>query len=923
MLMVNVRLLSTYFAGLSAAMTAFGQSTWDGQAGTGAWGTGLNWSPNQVPGNVVLTFDGLHANSQYNISLGTSARTAAGIVFISATGTNPFTFGGNQLTVGSSGIVNNDVDTQVFDATMNFVVGADQTWNAAAGDLRMDGDINVNAKTLTIAGSHNTTFTGNILVGATPNTGNLIKQGSGTLTFDYLMGTYTGQLTVQQGTMYIKYAGSLPVPNTTVVTGGMLWFEPTVNFNGFEAGVTIDGGGTIKLAPLGQIANVLNGGSLTFGTGGGTLDLASQLTAGISLGSVTVNSAAATPGVIKYGTIANSTTGALGWDSAGKDLNIANGNLLGTGALKFDLNNGAMVQYQQSTFGGSANFSGVSGGNAAVGSSGTTVGRLLLDTGTTFGFTGGLTFDNAMQVSINTGAARTLDANITINSGETAFQGASSSAAQYALTLGSTVGGKTITVKDGAALTFDQRFRTDSANNKIGGITVNANTVLEAGATMNFRKSAGVAGETVGTVTVNGDITGQGTATKESTVNVGLNSGNLAFATGANTAGSDLIVNGSGTGGLRVQGTQANVDNLLTAARIQDVTGTGGTLTIAYSDNVTKNFVSAPTTASSVRLGFDAQSGSSPVYQIGAAINDLNRWGGLVVKGGTVNTMFNESFTGSASQVTSLDLLGGNLVLNSGTLARTLTFEGGANLTGGTLDGGSVGGAGNLVIAGDLTHGSAALVNSPNIIMNVSAAANISGSAITGIGTLTKMGASTVTVQTGVGANLIDIQAGTLLMGGNNLIADSTAIKLSGGTLGINGKSDAVGTLTLAANSTVDFGGGSSVINFANSSASTWTGGTTLTIANWDGNWSGGGADQLVFGSALSALGAGQVSQIKFLNPGGVTGLFNARILATGEIVPVPEPATIGFGALLLGSLGLRERSRLTKFLRSLKKRFA
>src|SRR5947208_2178809 len=115
--MVNVRILCTYFAGFGAAMTAFGQSTWDGGAGTGAWGTASNWNPNSLPGNVVLTFDGLHANSQYNIALGTSARTVAGIVFISATGTNPFTFGGNQLSVGASGIVNNDADTQVFDGS--------------------------------------------------------------------------------------------------------------------------------------------------------------------------------------------------------------------------------------------------------------------------------------------------------------------------------------------------------------------------------------------------------------------------------------------------------------------------------------------------------------------------------------------------------------------------------------------------------------------------------------------------------------------------------------------------------------------------------------------------------------------------------------------------------------------------------------
>ncbi len=912
MLVVNARLFYTCLAGLGAGVSCFSQ-TWDGGAGTGAYGTANNWSPNSVPGNVALTFDAAHANNQYNITLG-ATRTVVGLTFISAVGTNAFTFSNNQFVIGTGGIVNNDADMQRFDSTISFQLSGNQTWNANSGALYFDGDVDINGKTLTITGSNQTTLSGNIL-----GTGSLIKQGSGLLMFDYMMGTYTGGLTVQAGTMYIKFLGTLPVPNITTITGGTLIFEPTVDFSGFQSTVSINGG-TIQLHPLGQIADILNGGSLTFGASGGTLDLASQLQTGANVGPITVNSLAATPGIIKYGTIANSGSNPFGWDTAGRDLNVLNGDIAGSGALQFNLSNGAMVQYNQSAFSGSMNFTGVSGGNAAVGSSGTTVGRLLLDTGSSFTFASGLSFDNSMQVSINA-AARTLDANITINSGETAFQGESkSSGTAGALTIGATVGGKTLTVMDGAALTFDQRFRNESTLNKVGGVTVNANTVLNAGGTLNFRKSATVAGETVSTITVNGDITGQGTSTKESTISLGIGSTGATFASGAGTTGSDLIVNGSGTGGLRVEGTQANVDNLLTTARIQDITGTGGTFTIAYSDNVTKSFVASPTAATDIRLGFDSENGSTPTYQIGSAINDLTRWGGLVVKGGTVQTMFNESFTGGAA-ATSLDLMGGTLILNSGSAARTLTFEGGANLTAGTLNGGSS--AGSLVIAGDLTHGTAALVNSPNIVMNVSAAANISGSAITGIGTLTKMGASTVTVQTGVTANTIDIQAGTLMLGGNNLIGDTTAIRLSGGTLHLNGKSDTVGVLTLAANSIITFGAGADVINFGNSASASWTGGSVLTIANWSGQWNGGGGDQLIFGSAISALTGGQVSQIRFLNPGGVTGTFNARILATGEIVPVPEPATIGFGALLLGSLGWRERSRLAKLTQFLKKAFA
>jgi hypothetical protein len=75
--------------------------------------------------------------------------------------------------------------------------------------------------------------------------------------------------------------------------------------------------------------------------------------------------------------------------------------------------------------------------------------------------------------------------------------------------------------------------------------------------------------------------------------------------------------------------------------------------------------------------------------------------------------------------------------------------------------------------------------------------------------------------------------------------------------------------VTLAANSQIDLGVGANVLRFAASSGVAWTAGTTLTITNWSGSISGGGAQQLVFGSNSAGLSAGQVSQIRFSNPPG------------------------------------------------------
>src|SRR5204863_7922062 len=81
----------------------------------------------------------------------------------------------------------------------------------------------------------------------------------------------------------------------------------------------------------------------------------------------------------------------------------------------------------------------------------------------------------------------------------------------------------------------------------------------------------------------------------------------------------------------------------------------------------------------------------------------------------------------------------------------------------------------------------------------------------------------------------------------------------------------------------VNLAGTASRLSFANSSSEAWTGGAILTVANWNGNPSGGGAEQLKFGTSQSGLTPGQLSQIRFSIG---TNLYPAKILSTGEVVP-------------------------------------
>jgi hypothetical protein len=108
----------------------------------------------------------------------------------------------------------------------------------------------------------------------------------------------------------------------------------------------------------------------------------------------------------------------------------------------------------------------------------------------------------------------------------------------------------------------------------------------------------------------------------------------------------------------------------------------------------------------------------------------------------------------------------------------------------------------------------------------------------------------------------------------------------------------------LSADSTWDFGSGSSqVITF--SSLASYTPGSVFHVESWGGNPSGGGTDQLVFNST-GGVTAGFLSDVWF---GGYPQ--GAALLGSGEVVPVPEPASVVALAALAGMILWRERRRL------------
>jgi hypothetical protein len=153
-------------------------------------------------------------------------------------------------------------------------------------------------------------------------------------------------------------------------------------------------------------------------------------------------------------------------------------------------------------------------------------------------------------------------------------------------------------------------------------------------------------------------------------------------------------------------------------------------------------------------------------------------------------------------------------------------------------------------------------------------------------------GANTYTGPTAVGVSG-DTNV-RLVLGAANTIASSSKVIMAGGTLDPDGFTHAMQntTLSLTANSMIDYGAGPAELEFANSSSLSWSG--VLDLANWNPD-----VDILRVGDDATGLTPAQLADIE-ANGGG---LGTAQISPQGFVYVIPEPSAALLG--LLGGMGL------------------
>jgi len=864
--------------------------------------------------NASITIGSNSANVSTNFSSGTTNIGSLYIGFSSTSSNNSVTISGSSTVLSGSG----DVIVGSGGSGNSLVITNGAVLQNANGFVD-DGPGSSN-NTVVVNGSGSTWVSQAVTVGTNGNNNSLIITNGGAVlssngvisdaasaSNNYALITGNGSIWNNSGTITVGNAGS---GTLTVANGGSVSAANIV--------IASQGGsaGTLNIGSLGgnDASGLLQVSAIAFGSGSGfinfnqsdTATVASSISGNGSLNQLGSGTTVLT-GSNTYSGFTAINGGTLQIGSGGISGGLGSSAVSNNSSLVFDLNGNSVVV---NPITGSGSLSQIGGGTVILSGSNNYSGVTTLSGGTLeFLTTNSLYSGNtaswtASNLVVSSNA--TIAFGVGTNAGSSAFTAGNITTLLGNLTASTNVGNGLLS---GAAIGFDATGTNFVLSNNIADTTGGPLALATMGAgTLTLTGNNTYSGETL----VNG-----GMLSISGTNNLGsgvlLLSSNTVFQyTGAGgalanaiqvTSGTGIIEN-VGNGLLTLSGTISKQNTILEfAGGSFNVTGqiSGGSAgdNLFNSDLILSNATVTLSATNSYYGPTYLLAGSTLTDGINNAmpVSTILNIGGVSDPGTVTNVFdlagFNQSINGltNAGSATALiyDSVGGG----------TLTLTGNSGFSG------SIGGGGTFM---DL------VISGPGTVVTLTGNNTYTGS--TWIAATLDLGA---TGQLSGTTNVV-INGGTLLLGGNgknNPVNTNAALTLNSATLSMAGltatsrtASQTFASLTLTANSTIDFGNltGTSSLTFGTITMN----GNSLSVDNYNGSplfgtpSTTGGAGQYttLYDLNASSLSPTDLSNISFYSGNG-TGFLGTGTFQGNEIIAVPEPGVIVSALLLFACLVL------------------
>jgi len=831
---------------------------------------------------------------------------------------------GRTLTAATYGFTGGTVNANLGTGILNATAGTTTLNGTAAA-----GTVNVSGGSLVLGAANRLADTAalNVSGGSFDLGGFTDAVGAVTLTGGTIQnGTLTGgSYALQAGTVSANLAGTGGLTKTTAGTATLSGTNTYTGLTDVQGGVlALNGGsaiadsGAVKVAAgatLNLLADETVGSLDSAGTVDGTGRTLTAATYGFTGGTVNANLGTGVLNATAGTTLLNGTAAAGTVNVTGGSLVLGAGNRLADTAVlnvsggSFDLGGFADTVGVVTLTGGAIQNGTLTGSSYAV-QAGTVSANLAGTGGLTKTTAGTVTLSGANTYTGSTDVqAGILNLNGTLASGTVNVAG------------GSLILGAANRLADTAALnvsggSFDLGGFTDT----VGAVTLTGGTiqngsltgssyVVQAGTvSANLAGAGGLTKTTAGTVTLSGANTYTGLTDVQGGV-LALNGSNTIADTGAVkvAAGATLNLLADETvGSLDSAGTLDGAGRTLTAATYGLTGGTvnanlGAGVLTTTSGTTTLNGTVAGTvnvTGGSLVLGAGNRLADTAALNVSGGSFDLSGFtdtvGAVTLTGGTIQ---NGTLTGSSYAVqagtVSANLAGGGLTKTTAgtvTLSGSNTYTGLTDLQGGilTLSGGSaIADTGAVKVAAGATL---------NLLADETVGSLDSAGVVDGAGrtlTAATYGFTGGTVNANLGTGVLNATAGTTLLNGT---AAAGTVNVNGGTLALGGNERLADSATLTVNSTLDMGGHDETVGTVALNGGTIQNGGTLTAANYNLNG----------GTVNANLGSGTVNAtvgVLTLNGSVGAGTLNVtggELTLNGAAASV-ETVNVSTGTLALG----------------------